>query len=160
MSQSMFRNRRFTITAVITVLLLAAGGGTAFAFWTASGSGTGVASTGTSAAFTVTSSAPTGGPLTPGGAAETIAFTVTNPGTGSQKVSSVVVSVATSAGTAWTAVAGCSALDYSVGTPTITYGEIAGGASLSGTVTLTMNDLATSQDACKSASVPLYFTAT
>jgi hypothetical protein len=159
MSQSIFRNRRFTITAVITVLLLAAGGGTAFAFWTASGSGTGVASTGTSAAFTVTSTAPTGGPLTPGGTSETIAFTVTNPGTGSQKLSSIAASVATGTGAAWTAVAGCSALDYSVGTPTITYGEIAGGATLSGTVTLTMIDRAASQDACKTASVPLYFAA-
>jgi hypothetical protein len=159
MSQSIFRNKRVTMIAVVTVLLLAAGGGTAFAFWTASGSGAGVASTGTSSAFTVTSTAPTGGPLTPGGTSETIAFTVTNPGTGSEKVSSVVASVATGTGTAWTAVVGCSALDYSVGTPTIVYGEIAGGATLSGTVTLTMIDRAASQDACKSASVPLYFVA-
>ena len=159
MSQSISRRKRFTITAVVAALLLAAGGGAAYAYWTTSGSGTGAASTGTSTAFTVTSSAPTGGPLTPGGSAETIAFTVANPGTGSAKLTAVAVSVASADGTAWTAVTGCSALDYSVGTPTITYGEVAGGSNLSGTVTITMNDLATSQDACKNVSVPLYFTA-
>jgi hypothetical protein len=88
-----------------------------------------------------------------------VAFTVSNPGTGSEKLSSVVASVATSTGTAWTAVTGCSALDYTVGTPTITYGEIAGGSTLSGTVTITMNDRASAQDACKNVAVPIYFAA-
>jgi hypothetical protein len=159
MSQFISHRRRFTITTVVTVLLLAAGGGAAYAYWTTSGAGTGAASTGTSTAFTVTSSAATGGPLTPGGTSETIAFTVANGGTGSSKLSAVAVRVAASDGTAWTAVTGCSALDYTVGTPTVTYGEIAGGSSVSGTVTLTMNDLGTSQDACKTVPVPLYFTA-
>jgi hypothetical protein len=159
MSQSISPKRRFTITAIVTALLLAAGGGVAFAYWTAAGAGTGSASTGTSTAFTVTSTAPTGGPLTPAGTSETVAFTVANPGTGSAKLTVVGVRVAATDGTAWTAITGCSALDYTVGTPTITYGEIAGGSALSGTVTLTMNDLTTSQDACKNVSVPLYFTA-
>jgi hypothetical protein len=159
MSRPMSRKRRYTITAIVTAIILAGGGGAAFAYWTASGSGTGTASTGTSTAFTVTSTAPTGGPLTPGGTSETIAFTVTNPGTGSQKLSAVLAHVAAADGTAWTAVTGCSVLDFSVGTPTITYGEIAGGSSISGTVTLSMTDLATPQNACKNVSVPLYFTA-
>ncbi len=159
MSQSISRKRRLTITAIVTALLLAAGGGAAYAYWTTSGSGVGAASTGTSTAFTVTSTAPIGGPLTPGGTSETIAFTVANPDTGTSKLSAVSVRVASADGTAWTAVTGCSALDYIVGTPTITYGEIAGGSSVGGTVTLTMTDLGTTQDACKSVSVPLYFAA-
>jgi hypothetical protein len=158
-SPTMSRKRRLAVTAVVTAILLVGGGGAALAFWTSSGTGAGVASTGTSTAFTVASTAPTGGPLTPGGASETVAFTVTNPGTGSQKLSSIVASVATSTGTAWTVVTGCSALDYAVGTPTITYGEIAGGSTLSGTVVITMNDRSSSQDACKNVSVPIYFAA-
>lgn len=159
MSRRMSRKRRSTIIAIAATVLLSAGGGAAFAYWTASGSGAGVASTGTTTAFTVTTSAPTGGPLTPGGPAETVNFTVANPGTGSQKLSAVVAKVAASDGTAWTAIDGCSALDYSLGVPTITYGEIAGSSSVSGTVTITMLDLGSSQDACKNASIPLYFAA-
>jgi hypothetical protein len=159
MSRRMSRKRRSTIIAIAATVLLSAGGGAAFAYWTASGSGAGVASTGTTTAFTVTTSAPTGGPLTPGGPAETVNFTVANPGTGSQKLSAVVAKVAASDGTVWTAIDGCSALDYSLGVPTITYGEIAGSSSVSGTVTITMLDLGSSQDACKNASIPLYFAA-
>jgi hypothetical protein len=159
MSQSISRRRRLPITAVVTALLLAAGGGAAYAYWTTSGAGTGAASTGTSTPFTVTSATAVGGPLTPGGTSETIAFTVANAGTGSSKLSAVTVRVAASDGTAWTAIAGCSALDYTVGTPIVTYGEIAGGGSVSGTVALAMNDLGRSQDACQTALVPLYFSA-
>jgi hypothetical protein len=159
MSQFISRKRRYRITAVVTAVLLAVGGGVAYAYWTASGSGTGAASTGTSTVFTVTSTAATGGPLTPGGTSETIAFAVKNPGTGTQKLSAVTTRVSEADGTAWTAITGCSALDFTVGTPTIAYGEIAGGSTITGTVTLTMTNLATPQDACKSVSVPLYFTA-
>jgi hypothetical protein len=155
----MSRKRRFTITAIAAAILLSGGGGVAFAYWTSSGSGAGVASTGTTSAFTVTTSAPTGGPLTPGGPAETVTFTVANPGTGSQKLSAVAVRVAASDGTAWTAITGCSALDYALGVPTIIYGEIAGSSSVSGTVTVAMLDLGSSQDSCKNASIPLYFAA-
>ena len=152
------RNRRIT-AAVAVVTVLAVGGGMAYAYWSSTGTGTGSATTGTSTGFTVASSAATGGPLTPGGPSETVAFTVTNPGSGSQNLSSVVASVAGPTGVAWTAIPGCSSLDYTVGTPAITYGQIAAAGVVSGTVTVTMNDLASNQDACKLAAVPLYFVA-
>jgi len=98
-------------------------------------------------------SVPSGGP------SETVAFTVTNPGSGSQNLSLVTVAVANADGTAWTAVAGCSALDYTIGTPVVTYGQIAPAGFVSGTVTVTMNNLATNQDGCQTADVPLYFVA-
>jgi hypothetical protein len=88
-----------------------------------------------------------------------VAFTVTNPGTGSQNLSSVVVTVAEDDGTAWTAVAGCSSLDYTLGTPAVTYGQIAPAGVVSGTVSITMNNLGTNQDGCKLAAVPLYIVA-
>jgi hypothetical protein len=158
---SMFATRKKRVVAVAAVLAIAAvGGGIAFAYWTSTGTGTGSATTGTSTNFVVTSTAPTGGPLTPGGPTETIAITVNNPGTGSENLSSVVASVAKADGTAWTAVTGCSAADYSVGTTTgFTYGTLAAGASVTGSVAITMNNLGTNQDGCKNAAVPLYIVA-
>jgi len=158
-SVSVARKKRIVIIAIVSALLVACVGGGAYAYWTTAGAGTGTASTGTSTAFTVTSTAPTGGPLTPGGASEQVAFTVANPGTGSARLTAVNVRVAAADGTDWTVVAGCSALDYTIGTPEIDYGEIAGGSSVSGTVSITMNNLGTSQDACKNVAIPLYLTA-
>jgi hypothetical protein len=154
---------RFTkkkvIGVVATTAVVALGAGAAFAYWTSTGNGSGSATTGTSSLYTVASSAATGGPLTPGGPTQTVAFTVTNPSTGVQHLNSVLVTVKNSDNTTWTSVSGCSSADYTVGTPAITYGDIAPGAVASGTVTVTMNNLVTSQDACKGATVPLYFAA-
>lgn len=152
-----FTKKRITAVAVSTAVV-ALGAGGAFAYWTSTGSGSGSGSTGTATNFVVASSAATGDPLTPGGPTQTVAFTVTNPGSGSQNLSSVVVTVATSTGGVWTS-GTCSAADYTVSTPAITYGQIAPGGTATGTVTLTMNNLATNQDACKGVTVPLYFAA-
>lgn len=151
------KKRLLTIGAITAILVL--GGGAAFAYWTSTGTGSGSATTGDSVNFVVASSAATGGPLTPGGPAASVAFTVTNPGTGNQSLTDVTVSVANADGTDWTAVPGCSDLDYTIGTPVITYGDIAPAGVRSGTVTITMNNLASNQDACKNANVPLYFVA-
>lgn len=151
--------KKRVIAALAAVAVVAVGGGLAYAYWTSTGTGTGTATTGSSTAFVVASTAPTGGPLSPGGPSETVAFTVTNPGSGSQNLSSVTVAVANADGTAWTAVAGCSALDYTIGTPVVTYGQIAPAGFVSGTVTVTMNNLATNQDGCQTADVPLYIVA-
>jgi hypothetical protein len=158
MSQLTSRTKKVAIVSIAVAMVLG-GGGAAFAYWTSSGTGTGVATTGTSTALTVTSSAATGPALTPGGAAQTVAFSVANPGTGAQALASIAVSVASAGGIAWTTVPGCSVADYTLGTPAITYGTIAGGANLSGTVTVTMVNRAVNQDACQGVTVPLYFIA-
>lgn len=157
MSANLARTSRKTRIAATTAVLVL-GGGAAFAFWSATGAGDGAASTGTSTPFTITTGTATGAPLTPGGPTQTVPFTVTNPGTGSQNLAAVNVTVAGPGGTDWNAV-GCSALDYTVGTAAFTPGQIAAGASISGTVTITMNNLATNQDACKDLTVPLYLAA-
>ena len=144
---------------VAAAAVIVVGGGAAFAYWTSTGTGTGSGTTGTDTDFAVASSAATGDPLTPGGPTQTVAFTVTNPGTGSQLLSTVVVTVAGAGGVEWTAVAGCSAADYTVGVPAFTPGEVAPAGVVNGTVTLTMNNLSTNQDGCKLATVPLYFVA-
>ena len=152
------RKRRLT-TLLATVALVAVGGGLAFAYWTGSGEGVGTATTGTSSNFEVSSVAPVGAALAPGGAAQTVTFTVANSGDGAQALSAVAVSVANADGTAWVATPGCSAADYTLGTPAITYGDIAGGDSVDGTVTITMKNRATNQDACQGVAAPLYFLA-
>lgn len=157
MSKTTGRKRRIVIT---TAAMLAIGGGAAFAYWTSSATHEGSAKGADSVPFTITSVAGSGGALSPGGAGQTVSFTVTNPATGNQKLTAVAVSVAEAAGATWNDVAGCSAADYSVGTPVVTtYGDLAPGAAVTGTVTITMNNLASNQDACKGATVPLHFVA-
>jgi hypothetical protein len=135
-----------------------ASSGVAYAYWTTSGNGSGSASTGASSAFAVTTDAATGGPLTPGGPSETVGFHVTNNNSGVQHLTAVAVTVANSDNTAWTAVSGCSSLDYTV-VPHFTAGDLAAGAIASGTVTITMNNLGSSQNGCQNATVPLYVAA-
>lgn len=141
-----------------TVALVAIGGGAAFAYWTATGTGSATATAGDSANFTITSTV-TGEALSPGGPEKTATFTITNPGTGVQKVQSIEVTVAGSDGTPWTAVAGCSAADFLVDNLDFTPTELAAGGSVTGTVTLQMVNRDTNQDGCKNAAVPLYFSA-
>lgn len=143
-----------------TAALVAIGGGAAFAYWTAAGNGSTNTSAGSSKSFTI-SSTVSGDPLSPNGPIQTFSFTVANPSdAGVQKVTAVTASVANSDGSVWTAVAGCSAADFTVGTPVFTAKELAPGGTATGTVTLQMTDRpGVNQDGCKNASVPLYFTA-
>ncbi|MBT2538301.1 hypothetical protein [Arthrobacter sp. ISL-69] len=156
MSKVAGRKKRIIVT---TAALLAVGGGAAFAYWTATGTGNTTTTAGASSNFTITSSV-TGGALSPNGPTQTFTFVVTNPGTGVQKLSAVAATVAATDGTAWTAVANCSAADFTVGTPTFTATEIPANGTVTGTVTLQMIDRpGVNQDGCKGATVPLRFAA-
>jgi hypothetical protein len=152
------RKNRIALVAVTTVALVAVSA-IAYAFWSSDGDGAGAGATGTSAEFVVTSSAATGPALKPGAGEQSIAFAVENPSDGAQMLSNVAVTVANADGSAWTSVAGCSAADYTVGVPAITYADMAAGSTAAGTVTLTMVNSGTDQDGCKGAAVPLYFLA-
>ncbi|HXC79296.1 MAG TPA: hypothetical protein VNU19_19860 [Candidatus Acidoferrum sp.] len=152
-------NKKFVIGVAVAAAIVAVGGGTALAYWTTTGNGTGSATTGTSSNFVVTSDAAVGNPLTPGGPTDTITFHVKNTNSGVQHLNAVAVTVANNDGTTWTAVSGCSASDYTIGTPVFTAGDIASGTTVNGTVTITMNNLGTPQDGCKNAAVPLYIVA-
>ncbi|GGL03116.1 hypothetical protein GCM10007382_23680 [Salinibacterium xinjiangense] len=151
------RNKRTLITVAATAALVLAGGTAASAYWTAQGFGTGIVKTGSSTPFTIKNVAPTG--LTPGGAAKTFAFTVTNPGTGTQKLSEVTVAVKSAGGLDWTAVTGCSAADFAVGNVVYQPGQIAGGGQLIGTIDISMLNRDANQDACQDIEIPLYFLA-
>ncbi|MEV8082570.1 hypothetical protein [Pseudarthrobacter oxydans] len=141
-----------------TVALVAIGGGAAFAYWTATGTGSADTTAGESKNFTITSKI-TGEPLSPGGPEQLVSFTVTNPGTGIQTASKVDVRVANSDGTTWTSEKGCTAGDFAVGTPNFTATSIEPSEAATGTVTLRMVNLNENQDRCQGATVPLYFSA-
>jgi hypothetical protein len=142
-----------------TVALVAMGGGAAFAYWTATGAADTTTKAGTSKNFTVTTSV-TGDPLSPNGPTKTATFTVTNPGSGVQKLSTVTAAVAGVDGAVWTPAGGCLAADFKVGTPVFTQTEIKAGESVTGSVTLQMIDRpGVNQDSCQGADVPLHIAA-
>jgi hypothetical protein len=159
MSKHHLLKTRISILASVAVLVIGAGGA-AFAFWTSTGTGEGTATSGESVDFTVSSLDATGGPLSPGGPSEEVAFTVTNPASGVQSLSAVEVSIANADGSAWDTVEGCTAEDYTaVIDQAPTFGEIASGDSVDGTVTVSMVNTSSDQNACQGIDVPLYFVA-
>jgi hypothetical protein len=129
----------------------------AFAYFTSTGSGTNqTAAIGTASNFTVTFGTATGA-MFPGTGTDSIPFTVTNAGSGSQQLSAVTATVnadvsgnVTSAGAP---VPGCLAAWFTAvpGTVTPTTLTPSGqpGDSFSGTVTATMIDSGTNQDPCQ-----------
>lgn len=161
MGKAAGRKKRIIIT---TAAMLAIGGGAAFAYWSAAGTSNTTSTAAASAEnFTVTSSVA-GAALSPGSAAQTVTFTVTNESDGGQRLANVAVTVADTNGVPWSG-AGCSAADFTVG-PTLLGGqpfaatEIAAGATVSGTVTLQMKNLVgVDQNGCKGANVPLHVAA-
>lgn len=156
MSKVAGRKKRIIIT---TAALVAIGGGAAFAYWTATGTGTGQASAGQTVAFKVASTPATGDALTPGGPTQSASFSVKNENTGTQILANVTAKVANADGSAWVAIPGCSAADFAVGTPEITKGQIAAGTTVSGTVSIQMVNRDANQNACQNVTVPLFFEA-
>jgi hypothetical protein len=109
--------------------------------------------------FTITSETPEG-TIAPGGAGQTVDFTVTNPGPGIQTLTSVTVTMAGPTGTPWVPTGGCNVADY---TATVTdspaFGPLAVNGTVAGTVTVTLANTASNQDACQGQTIPLYFQA-
>ena len=148
-----FTHKRLVVAAVTAVGMLALAAG-AFAYFTSTGSGTGQAKVGSSTAFTVSVGQAAGGPLYPGTGSETLAYTIANPaGSGSQDLSAVSVTVASKNGDiidGETEVTGCSSDWFTASNSTpAPLGEIADGAQVTGTITVKMQDVAQSQDACQ-----------
>jgi hypothetical protein len=154
--------RTFVLLGVLVVAGISAFG--AYAYFTSTGSGSGSASVGTSTAWAVTTDAATGGPLTPGGPSQSVAYHVKNNSSGQQSLANVAISVANADGSPWTAVAGCSKNDFSIdgGLAGVTANDIApaanlaAGATANGSISIQMVDSGSNQNGCKNAVVPLY----
>src|SRR4051812_47698428 len=137
------------IVAGVATAVIAAGAGTALAYWTSTGSGTGTASTGSSSAFEVVLDSPVGAALSPGGPVDSVAFHVTNHNTGAQNFANAVATVT------GTDKAGCSATNYQISGLTAGYGNLVSGATADGSFDLQMVDSGSNQDACQGATVSL-----
>jgi hypothetical protein len=149
-------NKKIAI-ALSAAAIVAIGGGTAFAYWTTSGSGTGTASTtaGTADLTVTQTAAPTN--LAPGVPAGAIAGTVKNNAVNNAKVDSVTVSIASVSGGVGT----CSASDYDLSNPIMTVGTDLipnQTVSFSGASLGFHNDPSANQDGCKGATVHLLYT--
>jgi hypothetical protein len=155
----MFKFGKKRVLALATVAALAVCG-IAYAYWTTSGSGTGSGATGTNTAVTVAQTSTISG-LVPGGDPQAVDFTITNPSSTPQYVTTVAVSISSVSGLNITAAHPCDASDFTLVQPTASYGDLAPGDtaySLSGS-TLKLKDTATNQDGCKNATVHLAFNA-
>jgi hypothetical protein len=138
------------LAAGAAAALIAGGAGVAFAYWTSTGSGSGTATTDTAKNWTVVVDSTDLKDLSPNGPVETVHFHVTNPGSGVQHLNNTVASVAsTSAG------ANCAPGNFAVGTPVITYGDVASHTTVDGTFTLQMVDTGVPQDGCQNVTVNL-----
>ena len=137
----------------------------AWAYFTAqSGSGSHSAPVGTSTQWQVSVGAFSAN-LYPGGPSTTATYTITNPSAGNQGLTGVTASVASSGGevtTGGTPVTGCLASWFSASAGAPASGlntSIAPGANTTGTVTVTMSNVNSVQDACKSATPDITVTA-
>lgn len=145
------RLRKKTI-AVTTAAFVIAGTTAAVAFWTTGGSGTGTTTTAAATAdVDLTTSVLSGGPLVPGGS-QSIQVLATNPNNAAVELGEISFAVSTSN-------ALCGPENFSI--------DPAAGGSVPANATdfelstaqLNFLDLASNQDACKSATVTLTLTA-
>lgn len=168
-----FLTRRKTLVTLGAIGALALGG-IAYAYFSASGSGTATATVGTSSALTLHGT--TSGSLYPG-TSSTVTFSADNPGSGKAQVGTIHLASIVACNTAFSGgvcpngheVSGCESVetgntdgntanfwmpDVAVNT------EVASGSgqSITPTGTLTMNDLGSNQDACKSVNLLLNLT--
>jgi hypothetical protein len=174
------------VAAIVAGLAVA---GVAYAYFTSKGQGTGSATTGTAPSFVVSSTADVAGDLVPNttigtGTKDTIAYTVTNPSSGNERLTTVAISVGGSTGaspnateTNWTATVGaypaCNSASFSVGGQAVGDGATPGsgaytvspattlapGGIYNGTFTLQMIDNGANQDSCAGATVPIFISA-
>lgn len=142
-----------------TVALVAISG-TAFAYWTTTGTGVGSADTGTAATVTVVQTSVVTD-LAPGSAPQQLSGTITNPSSGpvyvtaiDAVVSSVTKAVGAAAGT-------CTAADYTIaGTGAVGAEMPADDSGTWGNLTIAFNnDPGANQDACKDAQLVIGYTA-
>jgi hypothetical protein len=148
-----FRTKKVAIVVVASALGLGLAGG-ALAYFTSTGSGTGNATVGTSSAWVVATSAPTGGLLYPGTGTDTVAYTVTNSGSGFENLAGTTAALTTDVGggvydtTSDAFVDGCQASWFTVTNTTVS-GDVAAGNDLSSSLTIQLNDSGTDQDPCQ-----------
>jgi hypothetical protein len=150
-----------TTAIMIAAVTILAGGGAAFAYWTAGGTGTGTGATssGTTGVTAVQTSTVTA--MQPGDTAQTLAGNFNNPNTNPVYVTSVTASIASVTKAGGAPAGTCDATDYTLATPVMTVGaEVAAGNGKGAWTgaSIKFNNKVTNQDACKGATVNLLYT--
>jgi hypothetical protein len=149
MFNNLLKKKRVLVGLTVAMLAVA---GAAFAFFTTTGTGTGQATVGTAGQWKVTPSAATG-TMYPGAGESTIEYTVENTGKGHQHLAGTSTEVVNDGSgnveSHGVSVAGCLASWFSTKNTSPAAADLASGASETGTVVVTMEDAAVSQDACK-----------
>lgn len=147
------------LLAAAAAACLLAGGGAAYAFWTAGGTGTGSAFAGTTVPLTINqvTALP---PLVPGGAAQVIGGTFSNPNPGPVYVTSVTASILAVTRAVGAPAGHCGAEDFTLAGAVMTVSaEVPAGesqGSWSG-ASLRLDDTGSNQDACQGATVTIAY---
>ncbi len=149
------RKRAATLGALAVIAV-----GTAFAFWTMGGSGTGSASAQNPTTNLVVNQTTTLAAMYPGDSAQTISGNFNNTNTGPVYAGTVTASIASVTKATGAPTGTCDATDFTLATPAMTVNaEVpvgSGQGSWTG-ATIKFNNKATNQDACKGATVSLAY---
>jgi hypothetical protein len=149
--------RTVAITAATVVLL--AGGGAAFAYWSAGGTGTGTATAGTSVAISAVQTTVLT-PLRPGAIAQTISGNFSNTNSNPVYVSTVTASIGAVAKATGAPAGACEAADFALANAVMTVNLDVPSGTAQGAWTgasLTLVNKPANQDACKGATVTLNY---
>jgi len=171
--KKLFHRKRYVLIAVAVLASVAAVAG--YAYFSANGSGTATASVGTSSAVTLHGAAVS--TLYPG-TSSTVNFTVDNPSSGHQIVGTIHLASVVACDTAFVSgacpsgheITSCESINNgsgsNAGTNNFYMADVVAnqdvptgnGQTVTTTGTLTMNNLASSQDSCKNANLLLNLT--
>jgi hypothetical protein len=161
------------IALLATLVVAAAGAVAGYAYFTSTGNGNGSASVGTASNWSVAAQTGVGTlyPEAAGGAHQvTVAYTVSNVGSGAQNLNKVAIDVGGVSNAAFSTASGgnpaCTKNDFALNGGatgnTVTDSpntDLAAGAAFTGHVTIEMIDNGSTQDSCQGQTVPLYFSA-
>jgi len=152
----MARFTKKTKIAIVTAALVIGASGTAYAYWTQLGAGTGSAGTGTTAAVTAIQTSAAITDLYPGGPAKALSGNFNNPNLGDTTVGAVTATVTAATGT-------CNPTWYAItGTPIpatnqVLVGSGTGVGAWSGQSVSLTNLPLVNQDACKNATITITY---
>jgi hypothetical protein len=153
------RHKRLLGVVFVATLAIA---GTATAYWTQSGSGTGSASTGTTASNIVVHQTSSIAGLFPGGPAQNLSGNFDNPNTAPVFISSVTAVIpSTWAVPGDTSKPPCTAADFTISGTANVNAEVGPGTGVGAWngLTIAMHDSGNNQDNCKNVTVPINYSA-
>ena len=145
------------MVAAVTVL---AGGGAAFAYWTAGGSGSGTGATAATNSNVTVVQTSTVTAMEPGDTAQALTGKFNNPNTGPAYVGTVTASIASVVKDSGAPAGTCDATDYTLANPVMTVNaEVPAGTAVGSWTgaTIKFNNKATNQNQCKGATVNLSY---